>query len=67
MRVLPSGPVFAAAPCSLLSCRLVKLGRFTAGYVISTGIAAVVFILALKFAGTRFPKVPVVGSVARAI
>ncbi len=44
-----------------------KLGRFTFGYVVSVGIAAVVFILALKWAGHRFPQVPVVGAVARAI
>jgi hypothetical protein len=45
----------------------VRLGQFTFGYVVSVGIAAVVFILALKWAGARFPKVPVVGAVARAI
>lgn len=44
-----------------------RLGSFTAGYVLTTGVAAVAFILALKWAGSRFPKVPVVGAVARAI
>lgn len=44
-----------------------KLGAFSAGYVVSTGIAAVVFILAIKFVGEKFPKVPVVGAVARAV
>ena len=44
-----------------------KLGRFTAGYVLTTGIAAVIFILAIKWAGGKFPQVPVIGSVARAI
>lgn len=46
---------------------VVRIGRFTAGYVLTTGIAAVIFILALKWAGQRFPHVPVVGPVARAI
>jgi uncharacterized membrane protein len=45
----------------------VRIGRFTAGYVLTTGIAAVIFIMALKWAGHRFPQVPVVGPVARAI
>jgi hypothetical protein len=45
----------------------VRLGTFTFGYVVSVGIAAVVFILALKWAGQTFPRVPVVGAVARAI
>lgn len=44
-----------------------KLGRFSAGYIVSTGIAAVIFILAIKYAGQKFPRVPVVGAVARAI
>jgi hypothetical protein len=47
--------------------RLVKIGRFTAGYVLTTGIAAVIFIYALKWAGSKFPQVPVVGAVARGI
>jgi hypothetical protein len=45
----------------------VRIGRFTAGYVLTTGIAAVIFILALKWAGQRFPQVPVISPVARAI
>lgn len=44
-----------------------RIGRFTAGYVLTTGIAATIFILVLKYAGQKFPSVPVVGSVARAI
>jgi hypothetical protein len=44
-----------------------RLGTFTFGYVVSVGIAAVVFILALKWAGRQFPRVPVVGAVSRAI
>lgn len=47
--------------------RVVKLGRFTAGYIVTTGIAAVIFILVLKYVGQRAPHVPVVGAVARAI
>jgi hypothetical protein len=47
--------------------RPVRIGRFTAGYVLTTGIAAVIFIMALKWAGQRFPQVPVIAPVARAI
>jgi hypothetical protein len=47
--------------------RVVRIGRFTAGYVLTTGIAAVIFIMALKWAGQRFPQVPIVAPVARAI
>jgi hypothetical protein len=44
-----------------------RLGQFTLGYVVSVGIAAVVFILALKWAGQRFPQLPIVAPAARAL
>jgi hypothetical protein len=43
-----------------------KLGQFTAGYILSVGIAATVFILALKYVGGRW-NVPLVSPVAKAI
>ncbi len=43
------------------------VGRFTVGYIVSVGIAAVIFILFLKWFGNRFPGVPVVDSVGRAL
>jgi hypothetical protein len=44
-----------------------KLGRFTAGYILTTGIAAVIFIYALKFVGSKFPQVPIVGPISRGV
>lgn len=43
-----------------------KLTKFTIGQVVSIGIAAVVFILALKFVGGRW-EIPVISPVARAV
>jgi hypothetical protein len=43
------------------------LGKFTFGYIVSVGIAAVIFILAVQFVGKKWPHVPVVGAVARGL
>lgn len=43
-----------------------KLGQFSAGYILSVGIAAVVFILALKFVGSKW-EIPVVSPISRAV
>jgi hypothetical protein len=43
------------------------LARFSFGYIVSVGIAATIFILGVQWAGKRWPHVPVVGSVARAL
>jgi uncharacterized membrane protein len=42
------------------------LGRFTFGYVVSVGIAATVFILALKYAGSKF-NLPVITPISKAV
>ena len=43
-----------------------KLAQFSLGQVVSIGIAAVVFILALKYVGKRW-RLPVVTPVANAL
>jgi hypothetical protein len=45
----------------------VKLAGYSLGQVISVGIMSVLFILALKFVGRRFPQLPVVSQVAAAV
>lgn len=41
------------------------LGKFTLGYVFVTGAAAVIFILFVKWVAGRWPRIPVVGGIAR--
>jgi hypothetical protein len=45
----------------------VKLASFSLGQIITVGIMASVFILALKFAGNRFPNIPGISAAARAL
>ena len=42
------------------------LTKFTLGQIVSIGIAAVVFILAIKFVGTRW-EIPVFSPLTRAL
>jgi hypothetical protein len=42
----------------------VSLAKFSIGQIVSIGISAVVFILALKYVAKRFPRIPVVKPVA---
>lgn len=44
-----------------------KLARFTLGQVVATGIMAVAFILVLKFVALKWPRLPVISGVAKAI
>ncbi len=44
-----------------------RLFGYSVGQVVSVGIMATLFILALKFVGQRFPQLPVIAPVARAV
>jgi hypothetical protein len=44
-----------------------RLSRFTLGNIVSIGLCAVIFIVALKFVAARFPNLPVIAPVARTV
>lgn len=44
-----------------------KLGAFSLGTVIHIGIAATVFIIALKWAGKKWPQLPIVAPLSRSV
>jgi hypothetical protein len=44
-----------------------RLAGYSLGQVISVGIMATIFILGLKFVGGKYPQLPVIGPVSRAV
>jgi hypothetical protein len=45
----------------------VKLFGYSFGQVVTVGVMATIFALALSYVGKRWPKAPVVGAVSRSL